>query len=98
MAALRRLRCEANPDVGESLRVRGATGVSALAGIRAENDTPTPGEAVVGNTVDERAVFDLAVELSKLADWNRSASPAQFKDAVGRPLWPRVAYLWPIVE
>ena len=56
------------------------------------------GAAVVGNTVDERAVFDLAVELSLLTDWCRSASPAQFKDTVGRPLWPRVAYLWPIVE
>ena len=98
MAALRRLRCEANPDVGESLRVRGATGVSTLAGIRAENVTPAPGAAVVGNTVDERAVFDLAVELSLLTDWCRPASSTQFKDAVGQPLWPRVAYLWPMAE
>ena len=44
------------------------------------------GAAVVGNTVDERAVFDLAVELSLLTDWCRSASPAQFKGTVGRPL------------
>jgi len=98
MAALRRLRCEANPDVGESLRVRGATGVSALAGIRAENDTPTPGEAVVGNTVDERVMIDLAAEFSVLTDWCRPASSAQLKDAVGRPLWPRVLYLWPMAE
>jgi hypothetical protein len=91
------LRCEANPDVDDSLRVRGATGASTLAGIRAENVTPALGAAVLGNTVDERAVFDLAAEFSVLTDWCRSASPAQFKDTVGRPLWPRVAYR-PMVE